>query len=370
MPKETVGSIRFPQLDGLKGIGACIVAFCWHYRHFGIPVQLPFCQYLPFSFQDGWLMVELFFMLSGFGMAIGYERRIRERSIGFIPYIMRRVRKLYPLFLLTTVMVIILEYAYQKSVGQTFIYPNFDIYHIFLNLFLIQDGYLGTEWSLNSPSWCISICLMLYIVFYLVCRNVKTLRHTYYCFAFLVLVGLSFIIVGSDGPLFNTLTGRGLSCFSIGVLISGLVFHGESLDRKRIGYCCLIALLGCYVLFAVKGSARFGNLQLAYIIGLAPMVVVSSITIPWVGKLLSIKPFLELGKLSISIYLLHFPVQLTMRCVEVYGGVTFDYQSVLVWLVYAFVVLAVAELYTRVIRKKFEPWLLSLFVSKNDLTDS
>ena len=62
-------------IDALKGIGAFIIAFVWHYQHFTSPSKFPLSSIFEISCTHGYLMVELFFMLSGFGMALGYQKK-------------------------------------------------------------------------------------------------------------------------------------------------------------------------------------------------------------------------------------------------------------------------------------------------------
>ena len=52
-------------IDGLKGIGACIVAFAWHYQHFKPQNGSPFYDFITFSYKYGWCMVELFLFPRG-----------------------------------------------------------------------------------------------------------------------------------------------------------------------------------------------------------------------------------------------------------------------------------------------------------------
>ena len=68
-------------LDAFKFFAACIVAFVWHYQHFGPSSGNPFGRIFAYSYPYGWLMVELFFMLSGFGM---YNFAMIENIIDFL----------------------------------------------------------------------------------------------------------------------------------------------------------------------------------------------------------------------------------------------------------------------------------------------
>lgn len=350
-------------MDGLKGIGICIVAFAWHYQHFGVTQwdALPIHKILPFVFDQGWLMVELFFMLSGFGIYMGYEERVRTHKIGFRDYILRRIGRLYPLFFASTLATIVFECMHIKATGQTFVYPNFDLYHVFLNLLLMQDGYLGTEWSLNGPSWCICICMMMYMLFYFVCYRVKERRHGCYAFAALAVIGLALVVLGLDYPLANVLVGRGMSCFAIGALIAN-AYCGGKLSPGR-GYAALMVVLAACVLYRTHGVQAFGNLQLAFIVGIAPCIVIAAASIPWLKTFLSLRPFVMLGGISMALYLLHYPVQLLFKCTELYTQLGVDYSSMVVWSAYVLVTVGIAVAYDRVLRPRYEPWASRLLLN-------
>ena len=208
-------------LDGLKGIAACIIAFAWHYQHFGVAGELsPFYKVMPVSFNHGYLMVEVFFMLSGFGLMAGYKDKIINNQISFKDYIIKRIQKLYPLHLFTLLLVTMLEFIHLKKAGTTFVYPNFDLYHFFLNVLCLQNGFLGIEWSFNSPSWCISILLIMYCLFYYVIKSIRTNTKLIIKFAAGAIIGLSLLKTGINYPVFNSLIARGLSCFCIGVMLN------------------------------------------------------------------------------------------------------------------------------------------------------
>ena len=155
-------------LSTLKFISSFIIAFVCHYRHFPVKNGVPFANLFKWSYSKGWILVELFFMLSGFGMFLGYGDKIIKRELTFKQYIMKRILKLYPLFFLTTILITILEIWHKYLTGKTFIYGYFDCWHFFMNLILCQDGIFGTEYSFNGPSWCISICFILYIIHFAV----------------------------------------------------------------------------------------------------------------------------------------------------------------------------------------------------------
>ena len=222
---------RLNCIDGLKGLGAFVIAFVWHYHQFDPQNGMPFANLFGLSYVFGWSMVDLFFILSGFGIMIGYGRRIVEKRTCFCDYILRRFRRLYPTFLISTFTVLILEVLYKYRAGKTFMYPNFDIYHLIRNLLLLQNGILGTDFSLNAPSWCISISMVCYCLFYLVLSRVREVRHAVYCFCFMFMLGVAIIASEISAPVFNSQMGRGLAGFSIGVVLAVLYENRDKCIR-------------------------------------------------------------------------------------------------------------------------------------------
>jgi peptidoglycan/LPS O-acetylase OafA/YrhL len=61
-------SRRLKGLDGLKAFGCVVVAFFWHYQHFGSFENSPLNKVFFLFYQSSGIAVELFFMLSGFTM--------------------------------------------------------------------------------------------------------------------------------------------------------------------------------------------------------------------------------------------------------------------------------------------------------------
>jgi len=82
---------RFVALDGLRGVAAIAVVLC-HAR-------LPGAR-----FAYGYLAVDLFFLLSGFVIAKSYEPRLLDGRLTVARYALVRLRRLYPLLFLGTLL--------------------------------------------------------------------------------------------------------------------------------------------------------------------------------------------------------------------------------------------------------------------------
>lgn len=356
-------------LTGLKGIGACIIAFIWHYWHFPMSNGAPMYNLMALFYTRGEYAVELFFILSGFGIMMGYGRRIADHEIRFSQYLLKRICKIYPLFFLTLLVVTVLETVYMTQVGETFVYPNFDVYHFLLNLFCIQDGILGTEWSFNAPSWCISVSFFCYIMFYYVAYKSGNKDNIYYCILVPALFGMWIVSGGISYPtLLNSLVARGLICFSIGVILYGIYEKRALFNCRLIGYIFLIIATGIIISWYIAGEAVLGNVQWVFILGIWPELILAALFIPWLNRLLQWKPLLFLGSLSLDIYLIHFPVQCGIRILDICCNLKLDYSSKKIWLLYVVLVIGVSLFYEKIVNVPYRTLLrkICLCVSASD----
>lgn len=364
IPKKTdKRDSRLAAIDGMKGIGACIIAFFWHYQHFRPQNGSPFFSIFPVSYKNGYLMVELFFMLSGFGMMLGYSERVTGHLISFREFITKRLKKIYPPFLFFTALTIVLELIYRHRCGETFVYGNFDLQHLFQNLLLMQDGVFGTDWSFDAPSWCISICMLCYLLFYLILYHAKNERRACYVFFGTFLLGMAMILSKKELPLWNSLVGRGFTCFSVGAMLFEVYKYREKFRSQRLGYICLGIAVLSYL--AARFRPEFtGDITTAFILGTAPSLILAVLLIPWLRAVLGFRPLAILGELSIVIYLVHFPVQCAIAVLNEYMSLGLDFSTKSVWLSYAAAVLISAAAYRYLISSPAEKLICGFFVKK------
>ena len=334
-------------ITGLKGFGACMIAFVWHYQHFAPQAGSPFyCVFEPF-YVMGARMVEVFFMLSGLGIALGYEEKIQSGNISFGEYIGKRIRKLFPLMWLTLFVTLFLQCIYFHKMGTTFVYPNLDVYHFLLNLFGLQNGVLETQWSYNSPSWYISVLLWCYIAFYFVVNKSKG-NHDIQVLKYIIvaLIGAAVILSGCKYPILNSLMGRGFACFFMGAVLAKVYQRKADLYAQRIGYAALFFLAIVWILIKRFDYEILGG-AMAVVFGIAPALILSVLFVPWLNRLFSLKPVEYLGKISFSIYLWHFPVQCVWKIVDVYFSLEINFSRRIIWLAYAGSVLLLSAVYEK-----------------------
>ena len=326
----------FYALDGLRGIAAFIIAFIWHYRwNFNPQNGLPFEKlFWPF-YQYGEGVVELFFMISGFTMAYCYTDKIFSKAITFKNYILKRLSHIYPIFFISTFAVIVLQYIHIKLTGITFIVSHFDFLHFVMNIFLVQNGIFGDELSFNGVAWCIPIEFACYIILYIILvlsnKNGCKAAHIYALFIVFWSIVLMFNLHGV--PFLNTQNARGQCCFFLGALLHYLYIKKR--DIRAINYLIfgsVILILAVMLQFDLSQNIVLAGIILKLVI--LPIVVWMAINIKTLEIILGCKMLRLLGKLSLSLYLWHFPAEIFISDLDNAFQLNIDYSSYIFYFTY------------------------------------
>ena len=119
--------------------------------------EQPFYDIFFFAYNDGWLAVQFFFVLSGFIFFNLYLKKINNRQIDFKKFFILRFSRLYPLHFLTLLLILFISFL---LIENNFL-SNTDLKHFFLNIFLIQNWGFEDGYSFNTPAWSISIEILI-----------------------------------------------------------------------------------------------------------------------------------------------------------------------------------------------------------------
>lgn len=210
---------RFYSLDLIRGLAALSVVF-WHWQHFFyagstfVPYDMaaqPLYSTFFFLYHTGWLAVDFFFALSGFIFFWLYAEQIASGSVGAWKFFALRFSRLYPLHLITLLLVALLQYRFFSVNGDYFVVPFNDAYHFVLNLFMASSWGLERGESFNGPVWSVSVEVMMYGLFFALCA-VFRLR-------LMAIVGM--VVLGMVMFTFAPMLARGVFSFFLG----GLVFR-------------------------------------------------------------------------------------------------------------------------------------------------
>ncbi len=155
-PTTRGGEIR--SLTGVRGVAALGVA---SYHLFGRPNSN---NPINTIVGNGYLFVDLFFVLSGFVMALTYGRTFATgfSLTHFRQFLWARIARIYPLYALMTLVSFVLLVSGVSRVPRLQ-----DVEFILLaNLALVQN--LGLALSLDEPCWSISVEFIAYLAFPLI----------------------------------------------------------------------------------------------------------------------------------------------------------------------------------------------------------
>lgn len=287
---------RFHSLDSFRGICAlCVVIYHLHVSN--TITELSF-------FRNSDLLVEFFFVLSGFVICHGYGNK---KNLEFSYYFKNRFFRLFPLhifMLLCFVFLEILKYIAWKYFNFGFnVKPFtgvFSLSEIIPNFFLIQSWSDSFQaYSFNTPSWSISVEFYIYFILFFTMKLFKKLQ----AIIWVILSTMAFFFIYIKSDFLTIYVLRGISCFFLGVLTYQIYKIFRNLN---VNYFIISTLeLLCLFLFLVLISFDYENKNIIISLYFSVMVFIFSFDSGVVSLVLKGNRFQELGKLSYSIYLIH-----------------------------------------------------------------
>ena len=303
---------HFVALDSIRGIAALSVVL----YHMSWTSFVEAQSYV----RNSYLMVDLFFVLSGFVIFYAYGNRIRAASDA-VRFMWLRFWRLYPLhftFLIVFLLIECLKAFVQWRFGLIANHPAFSSnnFSAFIgNLFLLQSLHIYHHITFNYPSWSISAEFYTYIVFALLVlwpsgKRALLVRSALTCTlaaGFLIYLGPTALGDTNDYGIVRCLTG-----FFLGVLTFALHESLRPLKFIRsnagpMNWLAFVAFSGFVVFIAFKHR---GYSDLAIYPLSATLVLLVALSPP-AGpiRFLSTAPFVWLGTVSYSIYMVHASVE-------------------------------------------------------------
>jgi peptidoglycan/LPS O-acetylase OafA/YrhL len=326
---------RLHSLDTLRGVAALGVVL-WHWQHFfsvthgtpmpgWLPEWEPFFPVLKAGYLYGWMAVDLFFALSGFIFFWLYAEAVAEGRITPRRFAMLRFSRLYPLHWLTLFVVVVLQWSYHKATAGHFVYHANDLTHFLASLAFVQN-WLHDIQSFNGPSWSVSIEVLVYILFFALCR--AQLMHWAVCLA-MIAGGFAIYHFHFLGDV-----GRGVMGFFAGAIAFKITQRIKARsDAARIAriaagtamlaWAVAIGQLYWPGLAAILGTVsvlprqEIPILLFALLVGVPTLIALALHEQVLGGRY---ERFSFLGDISYSTYLLHFPMQLLLANIAVRQG--------------------------------------------------
>jgi peptidoglycan/LPS O-acetylase OafA/YrhL len=321
-----VRTFMIRSFEGLRGLAALGVASL----HLELAARLAQSQDRSFLW-TAYLLVDLFFVLSGFVIGRLYEERLHGAA-QLANFIVRRTGRLYPLFVFSTLVYIALDNltqlvrlelvqhgfaAYFHHTTETAL-PIPTVKELLASATLTHSLNLFDGLILNYPSWSISTEYYTYLVFG-VCAAFLAARHRVPVYVLWVVIGTAVSVAGSLGhdclarhSCLYLMTDLGifrcLAGFFLGVLAARWARNARFLAAAASLPVQTAALLAAAVVLV--GSRQAG--WLAFFAPLTFLLLIVSVAADagWVARLFGHRLPVYLGRISYSIYLMHAPLLL------------------------------------------------------------
>lgn len=322
-------------LDSVRGVAAVTVVI---HHIILMPMFLaafPHKAWIDCSFfRSGWLLVDLFFVLSGLVMALSYAETDFGR-FSLRDFMVRRLARVYPLHVVMLVALLVFRLARMSLVTMgvmTSASAAFEVnnaYSFVLNLFLLHSLGFVDYLSWNGPSWSISVEFYTYLIFGVVLLLSERLGSIKYFF--LSAIGLAvgcWIVVtfalGKSDLALQTDFGllRCVAGFFFGVLTAKAVSRLPRVaDRRTQGAIQFVALCLAVIQVSIAEThpATTFLAPLTFAIFLGSLLAFPGAA--FVPAVLSTRPLVWLGQRSYSVYMVHaFVVLLAEYFVRAIGA--------------------------------------------------
>jgi peptidoglycan/LPS O-acetylase OafA/YrhL len=302
----------FGELESLRGIAALIVAFN-HVRWMNPTYHWGFVRH-------GYLMVDFFFVLSGFVIYHSYGQKISsKRDIGRFMWL--RFGRLYPLHLVMLMAFLGLECLnwtkglVAGNTGQVSAFTANSGGAFLTNIFLVQAIGIYDHLTFNSVSWSIGTEFYTYLLFALILllfrNNLSLLGNSV-----LLIFSSTFIVLllGKTSLSFNYDYGmfRCIASFFLGVVTYKIYELFSPLQDKNQEPRLLTLLYPFFVIASIGVVLSVYEIQYSDFLfpPLAALLILYLTTMPNspINKVLNSNPLLWLGKISYSIYMVQMLV--------------------------------------------------------------
>ncbi len=291
---------------GLRGLAALGVV-AYHFRD-GLDGHVPL--FAMSALDQGFLAVDLFFILSGFVIYLNYRWMFENFTLLSAKiFIVARLARIYPvhlfmslLFLINPVSILLLSHA--KDLGS-----RYDVGYYVMSLFLIHNWGLTSHVEWNIPSWSISTEWFAYLMFPILLLGIGRSKEAPHLIvvkvigllaalaAFFLLVGADSI--GDDIPRFGL--ARCLLEFMVGIEICRFYLLMKA-PPPRIAFGLFVLAAGLVAVTALCALSDFMLVPAAFALLILSLTSGRSV----VSRLLSLRPLLWLGEISYSLYMAHY----------------------------------------------------------------
>lgn len=289
---------RLPQLDGIRGIAILLVIF--HNESTKYPLL-----YMDRIFANGWMGVDLFFVLSGF-LITGILLDSKQFAGYFRNFYARRCLRIWPLYyasllLMFVVVPFLMPNEREAIFSRSSPWWSFPLY---VQNFLVPlpegaKGLLGVTWSLAIEE-------QFYLVWPLVVRFFSSIFIRRLALAVVLLSPPLRLVLFAYGVNLYSNTFARLDGLMAGALLAVVVRSREFVPRKYLGAAWGLLLIGWPLAFVTEAlQERWIVYSMSAAASAALVYVALYSNRRWVQAALTNRFLVYTGTISYGLYLLH-----------------------------------------------------------------
>jgi peptidoglycan/LPS O-acetylase OafA/YrhL len=295
-------------MDGLRGLLTLLIAFfhvnIWH------------SVFDAYWLRNFWPILSFFFVLSGFLLTMLYGQRLKDGKTA-ADFALRRASRLWPMHLFTlgflvcweltrAIRAVVLGRADIVAFGE-----GKSIWDLLTNIFLAHGWGLWNDLSWNVPSWTLSTELLAYAIFVAITLGIKRFDARIMVASGIVVV--SAVAFAYQTQLVNWSSVRVFWCLQ-GFFLGNLLYWVWQRWPIRSRLLGSAVEIGCVVacMLMLIGGVRGLEVYLWWLCMAGLLYAVASES----GVLSSVlvrKPLPWLGEISLSVYLMHFPIIIVLN---------------------------------------------------------
>ncbi|GAB2816537.1 acyltransferase family protein [Ferruginibacter profundus] len=311
-------------LRGIAALGVAAFHFQIYFIRFVAKEQSMFID-------KGYLMVDLFFIMSGFLIMHVYKDEFAQKisAAAFKKFMLARFARIYPLHFFTLIIFLGVFYL-----GYLDVEGRYDQHAILSNLFLLHSFPVNKELTWNVPSWSISAEWWTYMLFpffcLLLCKSRKPGIVIMLSGIVLLYTAILYFIPrhGADEPGYNLGHNldvnfdygflRSIAGFMTGMLL--YLLYSISRVRKMFSSDMLCGSYVALLLFAM----HIGMEDIFFVPAYAILILLLTCNTGKISAGFNNRLFTFLGDISYSVYLIHFLLIIFIKMVAYKLGYHFN----------------------------------------------
>ena len=341
-----------------------LAVLVWHYQHFyqaaGSPAFVrasqPLYGALTLFYEYGQFGVQLFWGISGFIFFWKYGAAIADRLVSGSRFFWLRFSRLYPLHIVTLLLVAALQPVHHTLTGFSFVYHDNDLPNFLLQLGMATDWGPPVPFTFNGPIWSVSAEVFVYALFFLLVRSFGT---SAWLVGGAILTSLGAMLAGVESPALAC-AGYFFAGGAAAQLLLRTSRQGDVAGPRFVAAAMLFAVLGCAWWTGVIGEPAV--LPFTLLLAAPPLLFLAAqdwrLLEPWQA------PIQAAGNLTYSSYLCHFPLQLILAIAAAASGRALPIDNPLFLVAYLGATLVVGRLVYMRFERPAQDWIRSLTLTR------